>query len=224
VFSGPLSGFWSAIFDQLAVWTHIAGIAAMGNATLFPPTPFNLLWRWLVLLPLASLVACFFELVNPRTPPPAKRVLTPEEHDRVSMTHVKEEQGIAAPRKKKATKPRSQKVDTPAPESSAPQSIWGQIDWQQADEGLKKAAIQEKERRDLATYNEELAQWVAEQQKIMDQGGLPQMPKKPKPVHSSHEPSSPAPKPSHRPDDKAARQQKKEQYNWNRGEGKLDDL
>lgn len=80
LFHAPLTSFWTSSFASLAHLLHLPFLVLLGSATMVPPTPMNLLLRWVLAVPLAPLCATVLELLHPRTAWEVRRVLTPEEH------------------------------------------------------------------------------------------------------------------------------------------------
>jgi len=89
LFHALLAAFWASIFAFLARLLHVPFLALLGDATLFPPTPLNLLLRWVLALPLASLCATVLELLHPRTIWESRRVLTPEEQQQLARIQTR---------------------------------------------------------------------------------------------------------------------------------------
>ena len=89
LFHAPLAAFWAAIFACVAHLLHLPFIVLLGDTTLFPPTPRNLLLRWVLALPLASLCATVLELLHPRTVWESRRVLTPGEREELARVQTR---------------------------------------------------------------------------------------------------------------------------------------
>ena len=149
-FRMPISQIWSAIFATIAGWIHLPAFALLGNPTLLPPTPGNLLFRWLICAPLAPLIARVLELLQPQTPYTAERVVTPEDrqaHQAIEQEEEAERKAIEQAQKeererlkaiKAARAPRTRKKP-PAAEPAGlhiphPTSLWGSVDWSKVDD------------------------------------------------------------------------------------------
>jgi hypothetical protein len=108
----------SALFMALSHVLHFPALAKFAAITLFPPTPMNMLLRWFLALPLASLLACVFELTQPLTIKSFRRVLTPEEQAQLASLRAKQTEKTMPT--KKAVKP-SEAQSSSARSSSASQ-------------------------------------------------------------------------------------------------------
>lgn len=115
LFHTPLAAFWATIFGFLARLLHVPFIVLLGDATVFPPTPMNLLLRWVLALPLAPLCATVLELFHPRTVWEFQRVLTPEEREQLARA-----QAITHPTPKPARSRRAAPTITVVEERPAP--------------------------------------------------------------------------------------------------------
>ncbi len=197
---------WSGFFATVAGWIHLPIIAAAGAVSIFPPTPGNLLFRWVLLLPLTPLLARLLEKTSPSAPLESKRIITPEEHQ-AALAEIAAEQAerkaiVAAKRAEKAARAPRTHVKAPAkpqrPYIPPKSSLWGQIDWSQVDDQhpVKQAAF-EAAQQVLASRREEERQLQAKQ-------GVPD----PLPSTSPAAPSSKVPA-------------EDDVYDWDSGEGTI---
>jgi hypothetical protein len=98
-FRTPLTAFWAAPFLAVSRMLHFPALAMFGAIALFPPTPMNMLFRWFLALPLASLLACFFELIQPLTSKSLRRVLTLEEQAQLANSRTKQSEKMTPAKK-----------------------------------------------------------------------------------------------------------------------------
>ncbi len=204
----PLAEFWSFLFATYAHWLHLPILALLGGTSIWQPTPMSMLLRWLLALPLAPLLACVLESIQPKTTWEVRRVVTPDEQlELAAASAAQEKKKTRSAQKRSATKlptvrgPHSSSRQTTKP--SAPQlpvippadSLWGTIDWSKVldTHPVKVAAMQEAERN----------RWVAGQ--MAKQSQTP-----PLPVALTQPPDSV------QADDKG--------YDWNQGEGTAKDF
>jgi len=151
---------WSGIFTTLVAWTHLSLIAAFGSTTLFPPTPMNLLFRWMLLWPFTPLVAYLGEKRTPALPTEIVRVITShDQHEQESSLFEEqavEEQPLATTQTQRASKvarPPRTRIKPPAnptqPHVPPPTSLWGSIDWRMVPDThpLKQATLDTGEQR-----------------------------------------------------------------------------
>jgi hypothetical protein len=117
MYHAPLTALWSALFMALTDILHFPTLAKFGEITLFPPTPMNILFRWFLALPLASLLACVFELLQPLTIKSFRRVLTPEEQAQLASHRAKQSEKKTPT--KKAEKPSEDKTSNARPSSAS---------------------------------------------------------------------------------------------------------
>jgi hypothetical protein len=220
-FRVPVVVIWGAVFSTIAGWIHIPAFALLGNASLFPPTPGNLLFRWLICAPLAPLIARVLEELQPQTQYTVKRVVTPEEQ----QAHIAIEQEEAAERKaiadaekaerarikaiKAARAPKTSKKP-PTAQASGPHippatSLWGSIDWANVSNNDPAKQLMLAELSKLSPA--QLADVRREQR--MAQG---------KPVTSGPAPASPIVNPAPLPET-TAQKQDSDEYDWGAGDG-----
>lgn len=69
-----------------SLWSHVP---ALGEASIFPPTFGNMLFRWVMALPLVHVFVCFVEVISPKTVWLPRRVLLPGEQVLVASTQPK---------------------------------------------------------------------------------------------------------------------------------------
>lgn len=88
-----LAFFWSSLFVLLAQVSHRTLLTQFGSTSFWPPTPANLLWRWMTVLPATGVVALllthipmFHASVTNQTSHAPQRVLTSKEAQLVAMT------------------------------------------------------------------------------------------------------------------------------------------
>jgi hypothetical protein len=215
-FRVPVAQIWSAIFTTLAGWIHLPAIALLGSATLLPPTPGNLFFRWLIFAPLAPLIAHVLELLWPATPTTAKRVITPEDqqaHQAIAQAQKDERARLKA--LKAARAPRTGKKP-PAAEPAGPHippatSLWGSVDWSKVrdDDPAKQLMLAELNKLSPT----ELAN--ARRAQRMAQAQAQAVTSAPEPASSSSKPVSP---PAAAP---AQEQQDSDEYDWSAGDGSV---
>ncbi|GCE15326.1 hypothetical protein [Tengunoibacter tsumagoiensis] len=179
IFFQPLSTFWSNLFQESASWLHLSILAILGTGSLFPPTLGNLSYRWCLCLPLAPVVACIWEKIQPNTTWIARRILTDEElttlKNATDLSQQSEQVAkLSTPLQSSAKKPRaprkqSQQKALP-PATAEKKSLWEQIDWSQIPDTnpVKIAAMQELNRREEEKQTLQRDQWLQEQAKLLD--------------------------------------------------------
>ena len=69
-----------------SLWSHVP---ALGEASIFPPVFANMLFRWVMALPLVNLLVWFVEAISPKTVWHPRRVLLPGEQAQVTSTQPK---------------------------------------------------------------------------------------------------------------------------------------
>ncbi len=69
-----------------SLWSHVP---ALGEASIFPPTFGNMLFRWVMALPLVHVLVWFVEVISPKTVWLPRRVLLPGEQVLVASTQPK---------------------------------------------------------------------------------------------------------------------------------------
>jgi hypothetical protein len=119
MYHAPLTVLWSALFMAVSHVFHFPALAKFGAITLFPPTPMNILFRWFLALPLASLLACVFELIQPLTNKSFRRVLIPEEQAQLASHRAKQTEKTMPT--KKAVKPSEAQASNARPSSTSQQ-------------------------------------------------------------------------------------------------------
>jgi hypothetical protein len=156
-----MAQIWSAIFTALAGWVHLPVLALLGNASIFPPTLGNLLFRWLICAPLVPLIARTLEEKQPQTPYTIKRVITPEDrqvHEAIEQEEAAQRKAIADAEKeerarikaiKAARAPKTSKKP-PAAQKTGPHfppatSLWGSQNWDNVrnDDPVKQLMLEE---------------------------------------------------------------------------------
>ncbi len=219
-FRVPVVAIWGAIFSTIAGWIHLPAFALLGNASLLPPTPGNLLFRWLICAPLVPLIARTLEELQPQTQYSVKRVVTQEEQ----QAHIAIEQEEAAERKaiadaekaervrikaiKAARAPRTSKK--PPAVQSGPHfppatSLWGSQNWDDVRDDDPAKQLMLEELRKLTP--EQLADARREQRA---QG---------KPVTSGPAPASPLVNPAS--ETTVQGKQDSDEYDWGAGDGSV---
>lgn len=143
---------WPALFATVAGWVHMPIIATLGTVSLFPPTPGNLLFRWMLMLPLIPALARLLEATAPSAPPESKRIVTPEEQQalqaEITAEQAERKAVAAATRAEKAARAPRTHVKPPEkpqrPYIPPASSLWGQINWSQVDDKhpIKQAAFE----------------------------------------------------------------------------------
>ncbi len=88
-----------------SLWSHAP---ALGEASIFPPTFANVLFRWVMALPLVYLLAWIVEVISPKTVWHPKRVLLPDEQALVASTESKDSKKMRS----KATQRRATSNDS----------------------------------------------------------------------------------------------------------------
>ncbi len=222
-FRVSVTQIWSAIFTTLAGWIHLPAVALLGSATLLPPTPGNLFFRWLIFAPLGPLIAHVLELLQPETPTTAERVITPEDqqaHQAIEQAEEAERKAIEQAKKaereqlkalKAARAPRTGKKP-PAAEPAGPHippatSLWGSVDWSKVrdDDPAKQLMLAEMNKlspTELA--NARRPQRMAQAPSVTSASGSPSPSSKPA--------SSEAP---------AQNAQNSDEYDWSAGDGSV---
>lgn len=222
-FRVPVAAIWSAIFATIAGWIHLPAFALLGSATLLPPTPGNLLFRWLICAPLAPLIAHILELLRPQTLYTAERVVTQadqqahqaieqeEEAERKAIADAKKEERERQKALKAARSPHTSKkppaVETTGPHIPHPTSLWGSVDWSQVDNNdpakqLMLAELQKLSPSQLADARR--AQRTVQTPSVTSSSGSPSPSAKPV--------SSEAP---------AQNAQNSDEYDWSAGDGSV---
>ncbi len=224
-FRGPVGAIWGAIFATVAGWIHLPAFALLGNASLFPPTPGNLLFRWLICAPLVSLIARTLEELQPQTQYTADRVITPEDrqvHMQIEQEEAAERKAIANAQKeerarikaiKAARAPRTSKKP-PAVQGNGPHippatSLWGSTDWNSVPDShpAKQAMLEELRKltpQQLADARRE--QRLAQSSSVTSAPDPASLSSKP----VSPEPAAPAPN-----------KQDSDEYDWSAGDGSV---
>ncbi len=225
-FRGPVAAFWGAIFSTIAGWIHVPAFALLGDASLFPPTPGNLLFRWLICAPLVPFIARTLEELHPQTRYTVERVVTPAEQ----QAHVTIEEEEAAERKaiadaekeerarikaiKAARAPRTGKkppaVQPAGPHIPPATSLWGSVDWSKVDNNDPAKRLMLEELSKLSPT--ELADARRAQRVAQGTQG--------KPVTSKPAPASPPVNPA-TPPETAAHKQESDEYDWGSGDGSV---
>jgi hypothetical protein len=217
----PVAVIWGAIFATIAGWIHLPAFVLLGSATLLPPTPGNLLFRWLICAPLTPLIAHVLELLQPQTPYTAERVVTPEDqqaHQAIEQEEEAEQRAIELAKKEKceqqkaikaARTPRtSQKppvAETAGPHIPHPTSLWGSVDWSQVDDNdLAKQLM-------LAELNKLSPSQLADVRRTQRTAQTPS-------VTSAPGSASSTPVSSEVPTQKA---QNSDEYDWSAGDGSV---
>jgi hypothetical protein len=90
MYHAPLTALWSALFMAVSHVLHFPALTKFAAITPFPPTTMNMLLRWFLAMPLASLLACVIELIQPLTIKSFRRVLSPEEQAQLASFRAKQ--------------------------------------------------------------------------------------------------------------------------------------
>lgn len=168
----PFTLAWSGLFTTVAGWIHVPLFAQLGAVSLFPPTPGNLLFRWLLALPLTPLIARLLEQRAPLTQWETRRVITPEdqqahqaviaaeEEERKAIAETKraEREALKAEKEARASRTRVKPPDKPkTPYIPSKTSLWGQVDWSKVDDNhpLKQQTLAAAQEVQLARYEKE---------------------------------------------------------------------
>jgi hypothetical protein len=228
-----LTTLWAALFVLLATWTHLTPLARLGDTSLFPPTFTNLLFRWLLCLPLAGLLACALEMIHPQTRwEPSQRVLTPEEQVAVTARVAAEERkrsqaantspltnrSVTKPKVRSRTTTRRHREETVAgPVIPKADSLWGAVDWNTVSDThpAKQAAI---EAAQMRTHQQQEASREAARNRWLTQQAASLQPQPP----SASRPRRQAV--PHLQSTSTAHEQPSDEYDWNDGEGTVEDL
>lgn len=167
-FHEPFTWAWSGLFASVASWIHFPLFAALGQVSLFPPTPGNLLFRWLLAWPCVPLIARLLEQHEPITRWEAQRVVT--EDDRQTHQNILAEEAAerkakqverAALRAEQATRAPRTRIKPPdkpkTPYIPPKTSLWGQVDWNKVDDTnpLKQQTLATAQEVQLACYETE---------------------------------------------------------------------
>jgi hypothetical protein len=119
IYREPLTALWFTFFTDLSHVLHFPSLVKFGAITLFPPVPMNTLFRWFLALPLASLLACVLELLQPLTIKSFMRVLTPEEKAQLANPEAKQPHTTTI--EKQPDAPSEAKTSDALPSSASPQ-------------------------------------------------------------------------------------------------------
>jgi hypothetical protein len=223
VFHTALARLWTYLFATSAEFLRLPFVALLGGTTLWPPTPMNLLLRWLLALPCASLLACALEMFHPETRWEPRRVVSVEEALELAAVQAVSEKKRNASRTRRTSPapvrgvaPRTpagaqwslspgQQSAKPIPQGERRPSLWDQVDLSKVsdDDPVKRAALQEAERQAAEQRYAGRKPWAASQMSAQEQEpatkpSVPALPNEQQP--------SPAPTPS-------------VDYDWDEGEG-----
>ncbi len=132
------------------LWSHVPWL---GAASIYPPILSNLLFRWVIALPLSPALACLLESLFPKTARQTERVLLPEEQAKLDKQRQrsKRKRQQAAPYAKQSgmatASPESPSLQqqTPLPaETRDPRTLWERLP---ENHPWKQAAIEEAARQ-----------------------------------------------------------------------------
>jgi len=143
LFRSQIAQLWTFIFSHLSLWLHLPLSAWVGLASIWPPTISTTLYRWLLALPLAYLLAYILQLIDElvgKTRREPVRVLLPEELAQLSSTGTKQKSETNRPHR------------SPSPSMS----LWEQVDWNQVpnSDPLKQTVIEAMEQNALERYTQ----------------------------------------------------------------------
>ncbi len=171
LFRGQVAWLWTGLFFVFSQWTHLPLLAWLGQASIWPPTPSTMLYRWALALPLTRFFAwiLYHTRKKEKSAPAPRRVLLPEELARLPRPRTPAAQkpkgapgssvqriassSTVAPRRRTSTGTRKTRktVDAegaPTPIVPPANSLWGQVKWDQIPDSdpVKQAALLEAER------------------------------------------------------------------------------
>jgi hypothetical protein len=126
------------------LWSHLP---ALGESSIFPPTFDNLLFRWVIALPLVYLLAWLVEVIRPKTIRRPQRVLLPGE--RAMVAQALSEELNKTPRKtQQQPTPRSSSARkrTGGASAKSPESTHGLHDVAEQSNTAKRKSTSRKKR------------------------------------------------------------------------------
>jgi hypothetical protein len=186
-------------------WSHVP---ALGEASIIPPTFDNMLFRWMLALPMLSLLAWIVEVISPKTVWHPRRVLLPVEQAMVTSTqHKNSKQKRRTATQQPAVSNGSvdvanKKASEQASRASTLSSQWVRI--AEKTPGISTRKSKPRKKRDSRTLWEQLPDqhpWKQEaKREASHQGGAQQV----TPPQVTLKPSA-----------------QKADYNWDEGEGTL---
>ncbi len=155
LFHSSLAELWARLYSTLATLLHLPFIALLGGTSLWPPLASSLLLHWLLGLPLASLLACLLEAIQPLTVSEPRRIVSPSEQQELAARTVAREKrksktaqssthSATDANKARTASQTKPEAGIPVQQAARP-TLWEQVDWNQVPDNdpLKQVVIRE---------------------------------------------------------------------------------